>query len=29
MYVFGKKYKSLWQKYNLLEKVHLRTHAEM
>jgi hypothetical protein len=28
MYVFGKKYRSYWHRHNLLEKFHIRTHAE-
>jgi hypothetical protein len=28
MYVLGKKYRSYWCRHNLLEKFHIRTHAE-
>jgi len=28
MYVFGKKYRSYWHRHNLLEKFHIRTHAD-
>jgi MFS family permease len=28
MYVLGKKYRSYWHRHNLLEKFHIRTHAE-
>ncbi|TVY80562.1 Protein HOL1 [Lachnellula suecica] len=28
MYMFGKKYRSYWCRHNLLEKFHIRTHAE-
>jgi hypothetical protein len=28
MYVFGKNYRSYWHRHNLLEKFHIRTHAE-
>jgi MFS family permease len=28
LYVFGKKYRSFWKRHNLLEKFHIRTHAE-
>ncbi|KAF4634329.1 hypothetical protein G7Y89_g3774 [Cudoniella acicularis] len=28
MYVFGKKYRSYWHRHDLLEKFHIRTHAE-
>lgn len=29
LYVFGKKYRSYWARHDLLEKLHIKTHAEI